>query len=207
MLLLNYIDVARAKFSFLDALQRDTMIKKYFYFFFIPLISVLFLSLSFPSEALKGKHSADKRYVDHEDGTIIDSRTDLMWTKEDSYADLGKCLDWDASWNYVRGLTTGGYADWRLPTVRELETIYEKSKINKDYFGDTTHSDPIFASGGAHSYWSSETAGSCCARYVYFTNGDVNEGFQSTCRYKGVRAIRHPINGNNTNGEILSEKN
>ena len=125
MLLLNYIDVARAKFSFLDALQRDTMTKKFFYFFFIPLISVLFLSLSFPSEALKGKHSADKRYVDHEDGTIIDSRTDLMWTKEDSYADLGKCLDWDASWNYVRGLTTGGYADWRLPTVRELETIFE----------------------------------------------------------------------------------
>ncbi|MDP7555267.1 MAG: DUF1566 domain-containing protein, partial [Nitrospinota bacterium] len=128
MLLLNYIDVARAKFSFLDAHQRDTMIKKYSYFFFISLISVLFLSLSFSSEALRGKHSADKRYVDHEDGTITDSRTDLMWTKEDSYADLGKCLDWNASWNYARGLSKGGYTNWRMPTVRELETIYEKSK-------------------------------------------------------------------------------
>ncbi len=166
------------------------MIKKYSYILFIPLISVLFLSLSFPSEALKGKHSADKRYVDHEDGTITDSKTDLMWTKEDSYANLGKCLDWNASNSYVNGLSTGGYTDWRLPTVRELVTIYEKSKINKDYYGDTTHSDPIFASGGAYSYWSSETAGFCCARYVYFTNGGVDESFRGTCRYKGVRAVR-----------------
>ena len=95
------------------------MNKKYSYSLLIPLISVLFLSLSFPGEALKGKHSADKRFVDHGDGTITDISTNLMWTKEDSYADLGKCLDWNASWSYVNWLSTGGYNDWRVPTVRE----------------------------------------------------------------------------------------
>ena len=166
------------------------MTKKYSYGLSVPLMSVLFLSLSFSGEALKGKYSADKRYVDHEDGTITDTQTNLMWAKEDSYSDIGKCLDWNASWSYVNWLSTGGYTDWRVPTVRELETIYEKSKINKDYSGDITHIDLIFASGGAYSYWSSETAGACCARYVYFTNGSIDESFRDTCLYKGVRAVR-----------------
>ena len=122
-----------------------------------------------------GRRSSDGRYIDYEDGTITDTKTGLMWTKKDSYADLGKCLDWNKSRSYVSSLTTGGYNDWRMPTVEELKSIYEKSKNNKTYSGDTIHSDPIFASGGGHYYWSSETKGSSRTREVFFHYGSAGD--------------------------------
>ena len=137
-----------------------------------------------------GRRSSDGRYIDHVDGTITDTKTGLMWTKKDSYADLGKCLDWNKSRSYVSSLTTGGYNDWRMPTVEELKSIYEKSKNNKTYSGDTIHSDPIFASGGGHYYWSSETKGSSRAREVFFHYGSAGDSNRDDCSNGGVRAVR-----------------
>ncbi len=122
-----------------------------------------------------GRRSSDGRYIDHEDGTITDTKIGLMWTNKDSYADLGKCLDWNKSRGYVSSLTRGGYNDWRMPTVEELKSIYQKSKNNKTYSGDTIHSDPIFASGGGHYYWSSETKGSSRTREVFFHYGSAGD--------------------------------
>ena len=133
---------------------------------------------------------SDGRYIDHEDGTITDTKIGLMWTNKDSYADLGKCLDWNKSRSYVSSLTTGGYNDWRMPTVEELKSIYEKSKNNKTYSGDTIHSDPIFASGGGHYYWSSETKGSSRAREVFFHYGSAGDSNRDDCSNGGVRAVR-----------------
>ena len=180
------------------------MIKKYFYSLFIPLISFQFLSfLLIPQVYAErgveitgavntkgGTRSSDGRYTDNGDGTITDSQTGLMWTKKDSYADTGDCMHWDTSKSYVNRLSTGGHSDWRLPTAKELKAIFEKSKNNKDYIGDTIHNDPIFASGGARRYWSSESAGSCCVRNVYFNDGSVYVGIRYYCFGGGVRAVR-----------------
>ena len=35
--------------------------------------------------------------VDNGDGTITETKSKLMWTKKDSFADLGKCLNWQES--------------------------------------------------------------------------------------------------------------
>jgi hypothetical protein len=61
--------------------------------------------------------SSDGRFVDHINGTVTDTKTDLMWTWEDSYVHLGRYLNWEQSRSYVNKLSTGGYSDWRLPTV------------------------------------------------------------------------------------------
>ena len=142
------------------------------------------------SKALAETRSSDGRYIDHGDGTITDSSTGLMWTKKDSYADTGGCMDWNVSRNYVSNLSTGGHSDWRIPTVKELKTIFEKSKNNEDFSGVTTHSDPIFASGGAYWYWSSETAIFSRFRSVDFRGGSAGGDFRDTCRNLGVRAVR-----------------
>ena len=78
---------------------------------------------------------SDGRYIDHEDGTITDTKIGLMWTNKDSYADLGKCLDWNKSRGYVSSLTRGGYNDWRMPTVEELKSIYQKSRSEERRVG------------------------------------------------------------------------
>ncbi len=129
--------------------------------------------------------SSDGRYIDHEDGTITDTKTGLMWTKKDSHADLGKCLNFVASKSYVSKLTTGDYSNWRLPTVKEYKGIYEESKKNKGL-----HFDSIFTVAAGTFYWSSETVGSEKARFVFFLNGVVFEYFHGSCYNKGVRAVR-----------------
>ena len=144
--------------------------------------------------------SSDGRYIDHEDGTITDTKTGLMWTKKDSYADLGKCLDWNASKNYVSLLTTGGYSNWHLPTVKEYKGIYEKSKNNNGL-----HFDSIFAVENGNFYWSSETVGSEKARFVFFLNGYVFEYYRGSCYAKGVRAVRRWDEGSDAPAAALEK--
>ncbi len=99
----------------------------------------------------KGMRSKDGRFIDNENETITDTKTNLMWVKTDSYSDLENCLGWDESREYVSRLSTGGYSDWRMPTVKELKSIFEKYKSTKDESGNIFHIDPIFASGSG--YW------------------------------------------------------
>jgi len=54
------------------------------------------------------------------EGTYVDRETKLMWSKEDN----GKELEWNEAKEYARELSLGGYNDWRLPTIEELEDLY-----------------------------------------------------------------------------------
>jgi hypothetical protein len=166
------------------------MNKKCLYFLLIPLILGLLLSFSFSAKASKGKPSRDGRYLDHGNGTVTDFRTELMWTQKDSYADLKKCLNWYKSEKYVSKLKTGGYTDWRMPTVEELKTIFERNKTIKNYRGAPSRLDSIFSANGAWWYWTSITVGPCCARGIIFDNGKVGMGIRHTCGNGGVRAVR-----------------
>lgn len=136
------------------------------------------------------ERSADGRYINMGDGIIQDTKTRLMWTQKDSYVDLGKSLNWNESLEYVRNLSYGGYEDWRIPTLQELKTIYEPSKLSKDIFGGKIKLDPIFAQSGPYNYWSSETDGDCCARTITFDYGFVNKHHRNYSGSYGVRAVR-----------------
>ena len=79
--------------------------------------------------------------------TISHGSTELMWQKEDD--DIEK--DWGSALSYCEDLNLGGYSDWRLPDVNELQTIIEYGKyqpaIDSNYFPGTNSS----------YYWSSTT--------------------------------------------------
>ena len=137
------------------------------------------------------------RLTDNRDGTITD-RKGLMWTKKDSYADLGKCLNWYESEQYVRELTTGTYNDWRLPTVLELYGIYDDTLENVlSWDHNPEHPlrlSKLFADGAAYWYWSGEREETklahCCATAFYFVKGFTNTRRLTMCDNGGVRAIR-----------------
>src|ERR1035438_9621547 len=44
-----------------------------------------------------------------------------MWTKKDS----GKNIVWGGARDYCQRLQLAGYSDWRLPTIDELQSIYD----------------------------------------------------------------------------------
>jgi arylsulfatase A-like enzyme len=57
-------------------------------------------------------------YQNNGDGTVTDLDTGLMWTQTP-----GPAVTWDAAVSYAEGLTAGGFSDWRLPNVKELQTL------------------------------------------------------------------------------------
>ena len=122
-------------------------------------------------------------YTDNGDGTITDTSTGLTWQKA-SYS--GKT--WEQALAYCEGLSLGGYTDWRLPTVKELQSLADYSRygpaINTTYFPDTA------ASWGASLYWSSTTGvyDTGDAWPVHFVNGGIRGTSKNDAGY--VRAVR-----------------
>jgi hypothetical protein len=56
-------------------------------------------------------------------GYWIDPVTGLMWAGKDN----GKPDNWQKAKKYCRDLRLAAYSDWRLPTIDELQEIYDKS--------------------------------------------------------------------------------
>ena len=55
------------------------------------------------------------------EAVVTDARTGLMWTRNDN----GQDIDWPGANEYAKKLGLGGYTDWRLPTIEELERLYD----------------------------------------------------------------------------------
>jgi hypothetical protein len=99
-------------------------------------------------------------FSDNADGTITDIATGLMWQQDDS----GEGLDWEESLGYCEVLDTAGYDDWRLPNVKELQSIVDYS-LSPDTSGSAAI-DPLFDGSSITNeagqsdypaYWSSTT--------------------------------------------------
>jgi len=59
-----------------------------------------------------------ERFVDNGDGTVTDTRRQLMWEKGDNGAEV----TFEEAQKYCRNLRLGGHADWRLPEPEERDT-------------------------------------------------------------------------------------
>jgi hypothetical protein len=73
------------------------------------------------------------------DGTVTDEATGLMWQQ----ADNGTGVNWEEALSAAENSGFAGYADWRLPNAKELQSIVDYSRSPS-----TTNSaaiDPLFA--------------------------------------------------------------
>lgn len=96
------------------------------------------------------------RLVDHHDGTISDLATGLMWAKADS----GRALNWEQSLSYCEDLVLAGHDDWRLPNVKELQSLvdYTRAPDAADASRRGPAIDPMFTMTDREGwYWSSTT--------------------------------------------------
>jgi hypothetical protein len=101
------------------------------------------------------------------DGTITDSATGLMWAQDDSGSDAPDGLDWEEALAYVEAKNAAnylGYSDWRLPNVKELQSIvdYDRSPDTTDSaaINSLFNATPITNEAGETDYafyWSSTT--------------------------------------------------
>lgn len=56
--------------------------------------------------------------------TWTDPTTALMWPRKDNSGDV----TWQEAASYCQNLTLGGYSGWRLPTIDELQGIYDQTQ-------------------------------------------------------------------------------
>lgn len=76
--------------------------------------------------------------VENGNGTISDNSTGLTWMQTDS----GTAMDWQSALAYCENLEEAGATDWRLPNIKELQSIVDYSRSPA-----TTNSaaiDPMF---------------------------------------------------------------
>ena len=104
---------------------------------------------------------------DNTKSVVNDTKTGLMW-QDDA---VGSSMNWSTAITTCENLTLGGYSDWRLPNIRELKSIADRTRANPAI-------SPNFTAIASDFYWSSTTVASN-SRYewgVYFGygNGDTN---------------------------------
>lgn len=103
--------------------------------------------------AVRGDIYGAEEFVDNGDGTISDLTSGLMWSADD----LGVGVDWGDALELAENSEFAGYSDWRLPNVKELQSIVDYGgaypAINQDYFSCTT-----LAVNENYYYWTSTSA-------------------------------------------------
>jgi len=153
--------------------------------------------------AVRGDSYGANQFTDNGDGTVTDTASGLTWQQEDS----GSGLDWEDALAYAEDLELADYDDWRLPDVKELQSIVDYTRspsateaaekgpaIDTDYFditelaSGTTDYDPDYGYfwSSTSSYFSPQDPGYYYGWYVAFGTA-VNDGGEDT---HGAGAVR-----------------
>jgi hypothetical protein len=137
-------------------------------------------------------------YTDNRDATFTDNNTLLMWEKKVAGGSFGTCdltanlhgADTTCTWAEATGAwiaavnatNLGGHHDWRIPNVKELQSLIDYGSINPAFsFQDAT-------ANGTHWSSTSLATASSNAWYVDFGSGSVNNLDKGLSRR--VRAVR-----------------
>lgn len=75
--------------------------------------------------AVRGDTYGENDFVDNGDDTVTDQATGLTWQAIGT--EVG--MDWEAALIYAESLELGGYDDWRLPNIKELQSIVDYSGV------------------------------------------------------------------------------
>jgi len=116
-------------------------------------------------------------------GVVTDSTTGLQW--QDDYSDNNGSIKkavWQDAIDYCEALTLDG-GRWRLPNIRELNSIVDLSHVDPAI-------DPTFQHTASGHYWSSSTGGGTHddAWNVEFDSGRSNYYDKDDGNY--VRCVR-----------------
>lgn len=97
----------------------------------------------------------DGRFIAYDNGTVLDTSTNLMWAAKDN----GNDINWTNAKPYCENYRGGGYTDWRMPTEVELAGLYDAGKTYKSECGYNAHLTELIHLT-CFAPWASEKRGS-----------------------------------------------
>lgn len=113
----------------------------------------------------------DGRFIAYDNGTVLDTRTNLMWAAKDN----GSGINWSNAKSYCENYRGGGYTDWRMPTQDELAGFYDKSAGYRPACAARDYNDKIYLTGLITvSCWAvraPEMRGSDAAHFHFYSGG------------------------------------
>ena len=101
-------------------------------------------------------------FTSNGNGTITDADTGLTWQQ----AEIAAATNWEGALQYAATLTLGGNVDWRLPNIKELQSINDETLANPSV------ATAYFPGATASRYWSSTSM-----------HGTTNEAWFLDCQY------------------------
>ncbi len=113
-------------------------------------------------------------FEDNGDQTISDHATGLMWQKDDY-----RSLHFEDAVDHCESAATGGWTDWRLPNVKELQSIVDYSRAP-------------------------DATGSAAIDPVFNTTAITNEGGQADWGYYWASTTHANYGGHGASGTYLS---
>jgi len=113
-------------------------------------------------------------------GIITDSNSGLQWQDNS----IGSESTWQSAIDRCEMLILGNYTDWRLPNIRELNSLVDRSKTNPTI-------NLVFQNIISDFYWSSTTISQGIAWYSNFLDGQDGFDFDNSSNY--VRCVRTGI--------------
>jgi hypothetical protein len=132
------------------------------------LIGVLFLGMTVTAGfAFAGEKARDGRFIAYDNGTVLDTQTNLMWAAKDN----GSTITWANAKSYCGNYRGGGYTDWRMPTLDELAGLYDAAKTYSpagEYHGYfNVHLTELIQLSSCCA-WTSETRGFEAAIFIFY---------------------------------------
>ena len=132
------------------------------------------------------------RFINNQDGTITDSKTGLMWMREDAWQKEAKWYTWDEAAelaSYFNDIKFAEFQDWRLPTEEEIQSLYHEEASNQDKYGKEMHLPEAFPSGGLATVWLKGESGHEGTLFD-FKNGEFRPLYKSKSGRMTVRLVR-----------------
>jgi tetratricopeptide (TPR) repeat protein len=106
--------------------------------------------------------STDGRFIAYDNGTVLDTKTNLMWAAKDN----GSNINWAGAKSYCWNYRGGGYTDWHMPTQDELAGLHDAAKTYKTACGFNAHLTELIQLSCSF-LWASETRGSDVAGFDF----------------------------------------
>jgi hypothetical protein len=90
----------------------------------IMVVAILAGTFIMAKSSIAEEKGRDGRFIAYDDGTVLDTKTKLMWATKDNGSDIR----WQDAKSHCENYRGGGYTNWRMPTLDELEGLYDESK-------------------------------------------------------------------------------